>query len=1189
MQSVTGQLHQVRRRAKALLVVQRLSRFVTAAAVVMLILAFVDFALDLPGWLRLISGLFIGAEGAVWLTLRLLRVARFNPSLSELALRAERVYPKLTGVLASSVEFSSAGGPADTTRGGALAGLAVQRALELLEGVKLSRLIDPSYTAKCLVVMLAALLFFGGVVLSAPDASRTAAMRWLMPLGSTQWPRRVLIEDATGLSVWPIDAPPRVVAEIQRGYRPGMRVHVHYRLTGADGQDGLWTQVLMTEQSNTAEGQAASFERLIDIPPFVVRSVHDRSDGQAVLTYYLSAGDGQTQPARVTLVARPAVVDVLATIRPPVYAAGLADIQEAALHRQSGQIASASALVGSSVRLDVRLSKPVSVTEDHLPDVLPGLIDLVGLDQIELQELNGSSSQTDAGFSLAFRLDTTFQTPIRVTDEHGLNNLSQRRYQIEAVIDKPPSVAMILPAADEAVLAFAEVPVSATAQDDVGLEQIELVAEIKKRSASGQSPGESLPTLARQTGRRTSLGASAGLDLSQLQLRPGDEVILSALASDVFDLDGHKHEPVRSAPRSLRIIDEPTLIAQMRSELAGLRQQVVRLEQTQRRIETDRPPSVTQPQQAQVTRRLGSQEMLLDALQDRADRNRLDDQPMTELIDQAGKLISQAQQHSSRAADRLGQAVDQPEDTDALQEQAQVDQQAVRHTLTQLAELLDQGRDVLTLKLQLQQLKTQQQSLATDTRALLPQTVGQDKDQLPDEMQDQLEELEHRQDELSQQAQALTRQMQATADALARQGERDQDQAAAEALAEAAAIGQRQGLGESMQQSSEAIQQNQLSQAGQNQDRAMDALDRMLAEMGTQEKRRQAILRRRLAELSELIRKLLERQVAQAQTLERSDAQAVPALQTSQAALRRATMGAQHRASGSEEAEQVRSALEEAVTEQGTAVGALGRGENLTALTAERAAADHLRSALEQLEKIVKDTALEQARKERQALREAYEKYAKRQDGLRDQVRAIVDVGPLDRKRRAALVSLSGGQSELQRAIAETGQKVEKTLVFEYMHDSMGTASSRAVSMLRRGDGGEGVRADQRSIATMLRVMAEALKEDPNNDPFTGESGGGGDGGGGGDAPLVPPLAELKLFRGMQQVVYDQTRSAETSLAGQPDEPMKQKMLELSTRQRELSALGQRLIEKMKQQRQAPEVAPRIDPERAPKPTGDHP
>ncbi|MEZ6193953.1 MAG: hypothetical protein R3C45_22130 [Phycisphaerales bacterium] len=71
-------------------------------------------------------------------------------------------------------------------------------------------------------------------------------------------------------------------------------------------------------------------------------------------------------------------------------------------------------------------------------------------------------------------------------------------------------------------------------------------------------------------------------------------------------------------------------------------------------------------------------------------------------------------------------------------------------------------------------------------------------------------------------------------------------------------------------------------------------------------------------------------------------------------------------------------------------------------------------------------------------------------------------------------------------------------------------------------------------------------------------------------------MTELKLIRGLQQVVYEQTREAEAARVGQPDEPMKQQMLELSTRQRELSSLGQRLIEQMQQQ-QAPPGPPTGD------------
>jgi hypothetical protein len=1175
MHDAARQLEMVRGRAKLWLTILQLLRFVSAVVPVLVVLALVDWALKLPGWLRLVIGLFVLIECVVWLSTRLYRASRFRPALGDLALRAERVYPQLAGVLASCVEFQVGAAGDDEARGphhNRLMRMTIDRARTMLDGVRLARLIDLSSVARWFAASLLAMAVLASGVIYAPGMTRTAMARWMAPLGPTEWPRRVILEDATPVAVCPVDAPVRLVTHIQRGFKHGMRVRVNYRMTDAAGVTGEWQEVLMTEQGLAAAGSGeASFERLIDLPPAVVRSINRTPDSSGQLQYTFQAGDGLTPPGRVTLVARPAVAEVNLSTDPPVYAAGLVSPQAVALHEQSGQIASASALIGSRVSLEVVLNKPVPVTPVGLAAALPGLAETIGMQQVAFEPRSADESQSNR-FTATFTLTETFSTRMHVTDTEGLENLSQRRYRIEAIEDGPPSVSITEPVADESVLASAELAVTAVAQDDVGLESLEVVGAVVRRVAKGQPVEEPMPRLAESSGRQPTLDAQAVLALPAMQLRAGDTLVLHGVARDVYELDGQRHDPVRSSPRTLRIIDEPTLIAQLRSELAGLRQQVVRLEQTQQRIQSEQPPSVTLPQQEQVTQRLDAQTSLLERLDERMQRNRLDDAPMREVIDRADTLVRRARGQSSDAVSRLRAADENPDDAEAL-ERAANEQQAVRQTLGDLAELLDQGRDVLTLKLQLQQLKTQQSALATDTRELLPRTIGQELDQLEEDERERLEDLRRRQAELAEQARTLTRQMQLTADALARQGERDQDRAAAEALAEAAAIGQRQGLEESMSQSSESMQRNQLSQSGQQQDEALNTLERMLEEMGTQERRRQEILRRRLRELSALIRRLIERQTAHADALEAADAGQVAPLEPGQVSIRRATMGAQQQAGGSKETAEVASALAEAVREQGAAVGALRNGNRAPALAAERRAVDHLKKALEELNKITEDNAAQEAREKRRQLREAYLQHAERQDALRKSVRQAGDVGPVDRRRRAELVALAGGQSELQQAIARTGEEVAQTLVFERMHERIGTASSRVVTTLRRGVADAAVLSDQRTIATTLRAMADALKEDPTDSPFAG--GGGGGGGGGGAPPAaVPPLAELRLIRGLQEGVYNETKEAEATTAGQTADTMKQRMLELSTQQRELSSLGKRLIEQMKQPPEAPIAAP---------------
>src|SRR5690606_12724472 len=121
--------------------------------------------------------------------------------------------------------------------------------------------------------------------------------------------------------------------------------------------------------------------------------------------------------------------------------------------------------------------------------------------------------------------------------------------------------------------------------------------------------------LAAEAGRQPSLRAAHALDLAaHPQLRPGDVVTLTATARDVYlDRAGQRHDPARSAPRRLRIIDAATLIGQIRGELAGVRQQALRLDEQQQQA-AQAPPADAQPLQDRLGRRLEAQSSLVRRL-----------------------------------------------------------------------------------------------------------------------------------------------------------------------------------------------------------------------------------------------------------------------------------------------------------------------------------------------------------------------------------------------------------------------------------------------------------------------------------------------------------------------------------------------------------------------------------------------
>lgn len=1179
VEHIARQLESVRSTARWLLVGQRVAQWTATLAAVAIALALVDFTLRLPGWLRLLMGVAVAVLAVVWIAGRLRRAWAFRPGLDQLALRLERMYPQLSGRLATAVDFATHdSGAAASPQTAMLVDTALWDVRSRLHGVEVRRLVDPSQTLRLLLVMAAALVVLAALASAMPTHARIAAERWLAPLGSTEWPRRTQVTPVRSAEIWPVDTPLRLTAAVERGYQAGMRVSVEYRVVTPGDPASSWQSLLMTEQPRTAGDDVAArvFERQIEWPESLARRLE--SSGEAVtVEYRFAGGDDRTAVRTMTLVARPAVTTVVATITPPAYAEGLVAPQTVAMHEASGQIASLSALQGSTVELAVGFNKRVALPEP-IGQVLP---DASGSLEVSSEERFDFADAV----RLRFVLTSSVESPIRVLDEHGLENLSERRYRIEAIEDKPPTVSLVKPATDESVLPTAVVPIEAVAADDVAVRGVRIEAGVEKpqkpgstqasagadgadASAEKQTPVE----LARVESRLVEARAEHGLDLAQAfaganPLVAGDAVVLHGLAEDVFELGNQRHETVRSTPRRLRIIDETAFITQLRTELSAVRQQAVRVEEAQRQVAAEAEP--TTAEQAELTRRIEAQERLVRDLVARAERNRFNEPALREVMAQAGALLNEATTNSREAAAKLQEAEGAPEPASTqAREQAKAEQEGVAEDLAELVSLLDQGGDAMSLELSLRQLQAGQENLAEEARRMFPQTAGQDKASLPQELRDKLDELANQQQAMGEQARDLVRQMQETARRLNEQQNDPKAQAAAQALAEAAAIAQRQGLEQRMQQSGEQIEQNQLSQAAQEQQSSLETLSQMMSQMGTQQERMMAMLRRRLQQLQESIQALVERQKGELAALDaRGDDAQLPGLEPAEAALRRSTMAVEEEArgggGGDEEAmASVVERLGSAVKAQGEAVLALRGAERVPAKNGESAAVSALEEALKRVQEMKQQAAEQEAREKRQELKEEYEKLAARQDELRAAAEPFARAATVDRKDQRAVRDLGHQQGDVQTAAADLRQRVGETLIFSAMHGRLDTAAARAARQLRAATVNADVLAQQAQVATLLRSMAAALGEDPREEPFAGaqqqqeaQQGGGG----GGEQPqVVPPAAELKLLRGLQQAVYDQTKTLDGNAAE------RETLLDLSARQRELSALGEAMIEKLK-------------------------
>lgn len=1191
MQHVLAQLETVRRLGRLMLIARRLLQFLTTFCIAALACGVLDYLLRFPGWLRLAIVILFIAFAGLWLITHLGRAIGFAPDLSTLALRAERLFPQLTGVLASGVEFAThADEYAHPQRTATFVRSSVAQVESTLGKESLAKLLNPTPTIRVGALALLATIIFASVILIAPASSAIAAQRWLLPLGEAQWPRRTHITSLTGEQVQPADAPLRLAARIDKGYSQGMRAWVYYQVQGKADQAGKagqyrqWQSVLMSEQAVGAAGAVAAagepaaqsglFERLIDLTPDFAEllagssnsaSLDDLPADGVLVNYYFKAGDDFTQPQTVRVVPRPAVKSVTVKITPPDYAKGLVTEETISLDKQTGRTATVSALEGSLVHMKVAVNHPAY----YLVPALGWTPQMMG----NATQKNGANGTAD--FEFTFTLGRTFETPIKLTNSHGLENLSDRTYRIEMRSDVPPTVAMIQPASDEMVLATATVTLEATARDDVAVESLTLEAQLPPLAASlpaSAPPAASADsrTLETVTARADRLTASHEFDLSKLGLKPGDNITLTAVAQDIFNLNDKRHDPVRSTPRILRIVDAAAFTQQIRSELAGLRQQAMRIEARQQELKAN-DPATAQPRQEQLTQTLTRQAQAVQQMSDRIKRNKLDDPGITEQLNRAKSLLNQAGEQSQKASQTLEQSRREEKESAAQkqkQEQTKQHQDNVAQAMKDLAGLLDEGKSALALQSQLRQLDQAQKKLGDETRDLLPRTAGRNANELGEQDKKELDRIAQEQKNLAQQADDLIKQMKAAAELLDQQGDKPQDKAAAQSLNEAANIAQRQGLKDKMDQAGKDTQENKLSQAAAQQQEASDTLQQMMNQMQGQQKKQQEMLRRMLAKLEESIAKLLDQQKAQLARL--IDAKELAPLADPLGTLRRNTMAVAEEARGSEKTAGVAKLIDQAAQSQSDAMFFLRGNQQDPAITSERDAVANLEEALKLVRAQKKKEEQAEQQQEREQLKGEYDKLAKEEDALIDRTKVLADLAELNRRQRAEATQIAQAQSELQAAAKKLAEKISGAPVFVHLHQTIDESATKAIEELRTAKASAEVVIEQQTIAQSLRLMAKALDDaNKEDEPFDNaqqpQQGEQSQGEGAQSKPkLVPDIAELKLLRGLQESLYKRTRLIDESNIS--DSKRVRLIDDLANQQQRVRVLSEAVIKKMTNQ-----------------------
>lgn len=1156
-----------------------------------------DFVLRLPSWLRvllLIGGLVALAAG---IRRRLLPVLRLRPKLSTLALRVERSQlgqqRKLPGVLASGVELShqqaEVGEPESIDwlrRTAAERADATAQDAPLTSLVRTNTLMHNAAGLALTAIVIATLAFF------SPATAKTGLARTLLPWSDASWPKRTELVDATQTEPHALGSALPIRALVTRTNRSVGQtpVEVVYRIVTGDSSTPERTEPLTGQETIevTARGEAGeAYERLLE--PAVILG---ENEAEAWLEYWLRTPDDRTETTRVRLVEPPRVESMLATIEPPAYAPESKSASWVAGERDLGQGQDERAvlgpvLVGSRVTITTTLNKPAEFVGELLDSESEG----------------GDLSVEDSGRvrTLTWTAGERGVLRLRLRDELGIESVDDAIVRVETLTDREPSVTVTVPERDEAVLASAVVDLVGEARDDVGLSWLALRAQSARipesaRDSAGALPetdGEPTELVRIETSEIRSV-ANATLQLAPLNLQVGDEVQITAVAMDVYALPGAGESPIThgetvSPVRRLRIISQSELVDQILAELGGVRRSAVRLAEQQDELidqvrqsrTTGTPPMHSMARdQAALTDALDRLDDTVAQLSERAERNALNDDSLDDLLSRAEQSLGRAGNESEQAASQLSEAAEreQPE----LSEEAEASQQRVRRSLEDLALMLDRGEDSWAVRQALEGLLEDQQQLAEQTAEIGRQTVGRSASQLTPEELTELDRIAQRQLELAERSAELLDEMDTRSQDLQ---ETDPGQAAA--MRAASRRGREQGVPQSLAQAAQNVQSNNTQQAGQQQQQATEQLEQMLEDLDEAQKQRDQELQRALMSLIESIEALVRTQEAELAALvgAQQNAGDVRALAAGVSALYRNTLSVADEAAENPDTARIASLLGEAGAAQSDAITALGANNAQLAQRHESLSLDRLEAALEEAQEQLDDAQQREREQRKRELKQAYTDALALQTDISAMTDPLVK-DSLSRRERAEARDLGSREQELREILRSLpAQYIEITSagVFDFAHKRIDSQLDSVGTALTAGHASRTERRMQASVEALLAGLIEALDDPESSESdFEQNSAQGGEGQSGEqqEEQLIPPLAELRLLRTMQQDLLDQTRMMD-QFGSSPDETR-----EIGEIQNELAQQGEVLIEKLQQQQQGGQPMP-IPPKSEPEPEGD--
>ena len=323
----------------------------------------------------------------------------------------------------------------------------------------------------------------------------------------------------------------------------------------------------------------------------------------------------------------------------------------------------------------------------------------------------------------------------------------------------------------------------------------------------------------------------------------------------------------------------------------------------------------------------------------------------------------------------------------------------------------------------------------------------------------------------------------------------------------------------------------------------------MIEDLADDEKARTETLRRRLATLIDALEQLVRQAesteelglaLITAEGAEATKSSPAVAQQAATLSLNASSVADEGRAAGPS-AQRVVRLIERGAEAEGRAASALSAATPQIALGHENLvrATALFQEALELVRQQEKKNNEQERQQRAKELAQAYKNLCDREEGLLTATATLVNKAG-DRRVLVESRRLGVDQESIRQeisAISEGSPDVQKSPTFTEATTLALDAATRAASDLRSGPPTTATVEMEKDVMEILRGLVNALSEaakksdDPFADPSENAGNGAGGGGGGGEEekPLIPPLAELKVIRSLQQRIYERTKAIEST------------------------------------------------------------